>query len=117
MDASVTAGCRSSPILFKGRAKLLPTWRADVMTIPSFTAEASLYTTPNRYATRASSNSDNRVVVAQLSNVGIAPWSWCRLACLLCRYYGYACWPCFICAIYPGGGLSNSPGGGIVSPD
>lgn len=72
------------------------------MNMPGFTAERSLYETSGHYVMANVSNGVAVQVAPQLSRLRVAPWPWCRLACLLCTYYGLYCWPCFICAIYPG---------------
>ena len=68
---------------------------------PGFTAEASLYQTHGHY--RVSGAPINSVggeeILPQIS-VGLSSGDLylCRLFCAYCRYYGYFCWPCYICA-------------------
>jgi hypothetical protein len=70
------------------------------MTIPGFTAAASLYETRFHYVTLASSSSGG--IVPQLSVGGLAPpqLEVCRFLCEVCRYYPpYGCFACWYCAI------------------
>jgi hypothetical protein len=69
------------------------------MTMPGFSAEASLYSGDHHYAT-ARGLSGNGLVVPQQLSVGLSDSDlyFCRLACLYCRYTGWYCWPCYICA-------------------
>lgn len=67
------------------------------MKMPGFSAQASLYDSPQHYVTTHSSSGG---VVPQLA-VGMSgsDLALCRLACAYCRYYGYACYLCWYCAI------------------
>lgn len=76
------------------------------MNMPRFSAEASLYRANQHYVTvTAQSSTPKSVMPQQLSSsvrpglTGRVPWPWCSLACEYCRDYGYACFPCWICAI------------------
>lgn len=79
----------------------------STMTLPGFSAAASLYRTNHHYATTATETTFVGGVVPQLSKLSVAPWPWCRDACDYCKYYGLYCWPCFICAIYPGDAIAT----------
>ena len=67
--------------------------------LPGFTADASIYRSRGQYRGTGATIGQGGVV-PQMA-VGISPGElyWCRLACLYCRYTGYYCWPCYICAI------------------
>ena len=70
------------------------------MTIPGFSAAASLYKTPCHYVTATIGSS--RGVVPQLAAGGLAPpqLELCRFLCEVCRYYPpYGCFACWYCAI------------------
>jgi hypothetical protein len=68
--------------------------------LPGFTADASLYRTRGHYRADGTRASQAAAVVPQMA-VGLTSGQleWCRAACLYCRYTGYYCWPCYICAI------------------
>lgn len=79
------------------------------MSLPGFSAQSSLYRTPNAYVTSKSGCSNG--VIPQLA-VGLSPGDLyiCRLACFYCRVIGYACYTCWYCAIIIVlGGERNSP--------
>ena len=75
-------------------------------TLPGFTADASLYATRRQYRAAASRGLAGTAVVPQMAvGVGLGMSSdslyLCQLFCLYCRYTGYFCWPCYICAWSP----------------
>lgn len=81
--------------------------------LPGFTAESAVYKSPGHYlaASAGTGPTGGTAVVPQLP-LGLSPDQlyWCRLACLYCRYTGYFCWPCFICAIIISqGGIATTP--------
>jgi hypothetical protein len=83
------------------------------MNIPGFTAEASLYQTHGHYRVAGAPNNfaGGEEILPQLC-VGLSSGElyWCRLFCAYCRFYGYYCWPCYICGwIIVLGGLQASP--------
>ena len=78
------------------------------MTIPGFTAAASLYKTPFHYFTAAGSSSGG--IVPQLAAQGPPFLDECRWLCAVCRYYPpYGCFACWYCAIIIvlGGGVNE----------
>jgi hypothetical protein len=79
------------------------------MNIPGFTAQASLREVNPPYPARWSPPPGASVTPQLASgNLSGSDLQWCRLACLYCRYTGYYCWPCFICAlIISTGGISD----------
>jgi hypothetical protein len=68
------------------------------MSMPGFSAQASLYKTSNHYVTTGHGSSGE--VVPQLA-LGLTDDQLyiCRLACAYCRYVGWYCWTCWYCAI------------------
>jgi len=83
-------------------------------TLPGFFAESTIYRSAGQYLTTAFDPDATRgmAIIPQLP-LRLSPDQlyWCRLACLYCRYTGYYCWPCFVCAlIISTGGVAQSPG-------
>jgi hypothetical protein len=66
------------------------------MTIPGFTAEASLYQAPCHYVEAPNHSSSG--LVPQLP-VGNGMLEICREYCECCRYYSGCCFACWFCEI------------------
>jgi hypothetical protein len=68
------------------------------MRTPGFAAQASLSDSGNYYVTTSAAATG--AVVPQLA-IGLSPsdLAICREACAYCRWYGYACYTCWYCAI------------------
>jgi hypothetical protein len=71
------------------------------MSMPGFSAQASLYRSDHRYIATGDYSPASGFLVPQQLSMGLtdSDLAWCRLACLYCRYTGYYCWPCFICGL------------------